>query len=578
MGISALATAGYAYLVGPVLRSLFLDSPATSIPSPLATSLTAEGVHSLSRTIAAAPTWIIGLAIVGAAGIKGLAYLGQTALAGQAGQQLLFSLRAKMYQGLLALNPLHSAAKTSGDWVTRFTLDAQEVENGVNAGLISFVRDGLQIAVLAGLALWLDPLLGAIGLLAFPPVALLIVRIGKTVRQRRATVHQAYGRVGGAVEETAVGLSTIQSFGAQPLVSERFDRTNRQILRSTIRAIRLRALSSPLNELLGAGALGLTLYYAHSRISTGGITPEAFISFFTALFLLYQPVKAIGQAGNAVQAGLAALDRLQPLLDRFAPRATAKTTEPGRSPAPKVIRLDRVFTGYSGGADVLKGVDLTVTAGEIVAVVGPSGAGKSTLINLLLGFLPLRQGQLLVDDKTLDHRSTAQLFAPVSQEPFLFDDTIRMNVRCGRPEATDDEITTACAAAGVLQFADTFADKLNAPVGPRGSALSLGQRQRVCLARALLSNAPVLLLDEVTASLDGQTEQALVDGVIELLDGRTALVVTHRLSTVRFADRIALLENGQINAYGPTDETMAGSTRFAELFGDQWTAQPEPRS
>jgi len=572
MGVSAAATAGYAYLVGPVLRSLF--SGAGSSGGGFAAPVPGAGqglLEAATAWLSTADASALGALIVGMAAVKGIAFFGQRVLAARAGQRALHDLRMRMYEGLLRLNPLAPGSRAVGDLVSRFTVDVGTVEQGVSQGLLAVLRDALQIIALAILALALDPVLGAIGLVAFPLAAVAIVRIGRELRRRRRAVHRTFGELGGVVEETSSGLDVVQSFGAEAAVRDRFAAASQGLIRRVMRAVALRAFSSPLNEILGAAALALTLWYAQRRIDAGALTPDAFVSFFTALFLLYRPVKGLGDAFHAVQTALAGLDRLQVLLG-------APAAGPGRAGAPtrrvvsERVVLSGVRAAYAPSSEpVLDGVDLEIRAGDTVAVVGPSGAGKTTLLNVLRGFLAPSSGEILVDGESLDAGPEAarSLFAPVPQEPFLFDDTIRANVRCGRLDAADGEVAGACEAAGVSEFAEELERGIDTPVGPRGSALSVGQRQRVCLARALLSRAPILLLDEVTASLDGETESALVEGLRSRLAGRTVLAVTHRLSTARVANRIALLEDGRIRAEGPAAKLLATDGRLIRLFGGQ---------
>jgi subfamily B ATP-binding cassette protein MsbA len=565
MGLAALATAGYAYLVGPVLRSLFAGSGSPLGPVPQSYS---GALGELTDWLGRGDAFLLGGLIVAAAAIKGLAFFGQRMLVIRAGQRVLLDLRSRMYRGLLRLNPLERRARAAGDLVSRFTVDVETVEQGVSSGLSALVRDVLQIIALLGLALALDPVLGAIGLIALPLIAALIVRIGRELRRRRRQVHETFGELGGAVEETAAGLDVIQSFGAGALMHARFDRASSGLMRRVLSAVVLRALSSPLNEILGAAALALTLWYAHRRIADGLLTPDAFVSFFTALFLLYRPIKGLGQANHAIQSALAALDRLQGLMAQSDGEAPDVPRAP---PGPERVELRGVEAGYTGADPVLRGVDLEIRSGTTLAVVGPSGAGKTTLLNLLRGFLKPTGGELLVDGRPLPAgpAGARSLFAPVPQQPFLFDDSIRANVRLGRDGADDRAVEEACRAAGVLEFAGGLPQGLDTVVGPGGASLSMGQRQRICLARALLSRAPILLLDEVTASLDGETERALFEGLVERLADRTVLVVTHRLSTARSADRIALLEDGAIRAAGPAEALLASDQRLVRLFGGQ---------
>ncbi len=551
MAVSAAATAGYAYLVGPVLRSLFGvgSGPAAT---PVEGAPSSRLLERIGESLAALEPLQLGAVIVVVAAIKGGAFFGQRSLSVAAGQGVLRDLRARLYRGLLTLNPLSETARRRGAMVSRFTADAEAVEQGVAGGLLAAVRDGLQIAALAALALALDPVLGAIGLVAFPLAAMLIASLGRELRRRRGAVHASLGQIGETVEETAAGLDVARAFGAEKLLRRRFEQRSERLARRAVRAALVRACSSPVNELLGAAALTATLWYARVRIADGALTPDALVSFFTALLLLYQPVKGLGRASHAVQSALAGLDRLAPLLKRAGPKRSLR-----RAPesAPSVIRLEDVRAGYGEGPDVLEGVSLELERGERVAVVGPSGAGKTTLLNVLCGFLPPRAGRLSIDGRRVpaSPEIMRELVAPVFQEPFLFDDSIVTNVRCGRPRAGDAELRESLRAAGVTEFAARRG--LDSPVGRGGGALSVGQRQRVCLARALLAGAPVLLLDEVTASLDAAGEQRIVDGLRRLED-RTVLIITHRASTARLADRVVLLEEGRVRDEGPTSRIL----------------------
>lgn len=552
MAVSAAATAGYAYLVGPVLRSLFGAGSERGAPQ-IEGATSSRVLERIGESLAALEPLQLGAVIMAVAAVKGAAFFGQRSLSVAAGQGVLRDLRARLYQGLLALNPLSETARRRGNMVSRFTADAEAVEQGVAGGLLIAVRDGLQIAALAALALALDPVLGAIGLVAFPLAAMLIASLGRELRRRRGAVHASLGQVGETVEETAAGLDVARAFGAERLLRRRFEQRSERLARRAVRAALVRACSAPVNELLGAAALAATLWYARARIAGGALSPDALISFFTALLLLYQPVKGLGRASHAVQSALAALDRLDPLLKRAEPKP-----EPRRAPggSPSIIRLENVRAGYGEGPDVLEDVSLELERGERVAVIGPSGAGKTTLLNVLCGFLPPRAGRLSIDGRrvSVSPESMRELVAPVFQEPFLFDDSIATNVRCGRSRAGDAELRQALRAAGVTEFAARRG--LDTPVGRGGGALSVGQRQRVCLARALLAAAPVLLLDEVTASLDGAGEQRILDSLRRLED-RTVLIITHRVSTARLADRVVLLEEGRLRDAEPTSRILA---------------------
>jgi subfamily B ATP-binding cassette protein MsbA len=562
MAVSAAATAGYAYLVGPVLRFLFGDGAA--IAAPMA-GAPASALGDPGAALGAISPWQLGAVIVAVAAVKGVAFLGSRIAATRAGQGVLYRLRGEVYESLLALDPFGEEARRAGALVSRFAVDVEAVEQALTEGLMGFVRDLLQIAALVVLVLALDPVLGAIGLLAFPLAALAIVRLGRALRRGRRAVHEAFAELADDVADTAAGLHVVRAFRAEALLRARFDGASRGLASRALRAAALRALSSPLNEILGAAALAGTLLYANARIAGGALDAGDVASFFTALALLYQPVKGLGQDQNAVQSGLAALERLGALR----PAGAAPPPRPPRRPAGAfTLEVAGLAAGYGDGPDILAGLDLAVPRRARLAIVGGSGAGKTTLLNVLGGLLAPRRGAIRMDGAAVAPRELAAsgLIATVPQEPFLFDDDIAMNVRLGRPAATDAEVIEACRAAGVLGFAAGLRDGLGTRIGRRGAALSVGQRQRICLARALLSSAPLLLFDEVTAALDGATERALVEDLDTYLGDRSVVIVTHRLATARWASRLALLDGGAVRVEGPSHLLIESDPRVKRLF------------
>ena len=561
MTVSALATAGYAYLVGPMIRTLFMENRAPSLKTA-----TLPALEKISFFLGDAPPTWIAAAIVATAAVKGGAFYAQTLLTAKSGQNVLHRLRCRLFKGLVQLPPMSPMARESGDLVARFTADVTTVETAVTKGVLAYVRHIIELAALAGLAMALDFRLGLIGLIAFPPAGIVIQRLGRALRKRRQAVHTAVGEVGSAVTEAALGLTAIQAFDVQPRFEKRFEKLSRRIYRATLRALAARALGPPFNEVLGAVALATTLVFATDAIAKGTLLPETFISFFTALFMLYQPVKGIGQAHHFVVCGAAALDRIRPL---------TPSGDPSQSQAPSPPRLDRSFAlttvtgGYVDSSQILKDINITINRGERIAVVGPSGAGKTSLLNLMLGFIVPDAGQLSIDGHGVPPDVFRRLFAPVRQEPFLFDDTIFENVLIGKETAPKEAVETACRAAGVLAFASALPGGLHTDVGPGGTNLSIGQRQRVALARALLSDMPVLLLDELTASLDGATEKDIATALDTAFGDKTILVVTHRLATATWAKRLVLIEEGRITADGPVETLLKTLPSLTTLFGDQ---------
>jgi subfamily B ATP-binding cassette protein MsbA len=552
LAVGAGATGAYAYLVGPVLRALFAsdNAPEGGFLGPLA---------GLSRQVAELGPKGLGALVIGTAALKGLAHYGHAMLGARAGQAVLVDLRQRAYAGLLALSPLDALRRARGQLSARFTVDIEAVEGALSGGIVAFIRDILQVLTLVALAVALDPRLALVGLVAFPPAAWLITRLARRLRRRRQQVHGAFGQLAEVVDETAAGLEVIQSFGAQGAMAERFETWSQGLSRRVLLALRLKALGSPINEILAGSALALTLVYARSRIEAGTLSAESFISFFTALLLLYQPVKGLSVAASAVQSGRAALERLQPLVaisDRLSGPPSAEPL------AFRSLEMEGLMAGYEDGPNVLRGVTLVIEPGRKIALMGESGCGKTTLLRVLLGFLPLRQGVLKLDGDPLpvDPDALRRLFAFVPQEPFLLRGSIEENVRLGNPRARPEDLRRACDLAGVTQFAKTLPQGLATQVGRDGACLSVGQRQRVCLARALASGAPILLLDEVQAPLDPETEKEINDQLAEIGAHRAILAVTHRPSTAAAMDEIFVMKEGVV-------ETGRGSEEWTLSMG-----------
>jgi subfamily B ATP-binding cassette protein MsbA len=563
MLLLALTTSAYAYVVGPLLRFVYSGGGDSA------------GLGMLGRHIG---DWLAGdpgrmalllsAMVVGLALVKGLAAFGETSLMGAVGQGTIHDVRRALMDRVLALSPDQLVAEERGDLASRFMVDVALLEAVVTWGLTALVRDVLQAVALLALALYLDPVLGLIALAVLPFTSWLIVVLGRRARRAQRGAQDALGALAARVEETAAGLAVIRHHGAEGTQAGRFGEANRTALRRQLAAIRIRAFTSPLMELLGAAGLAATLWYAQGRVSSGEIPPERFVSFFTAIFLLYGPVKSLGTVFNMLQAGLAGADRVFRLLDRV----PAKVRE-GPDDAPPLQRSLEVrgLRFRRGDLVILDGLDLHVRAGERLAVVGRSGAGKTTLSMILSRLLDGEEGEILWDGVPVTAYSGAGVrrqIAVVPQEPFLFHDTIRANVTLGAATGALP-VEEAVKLAGLESLVARLDGGIDADVGEAGGRLAGGERQRVCLARALYHGGSILLLDEAASSLDAAAEAELAAAVDRAARGRTTLVIAHRLSSVRRADRIAVLEGGRIVETGTFDELLAAGGAFARLFAEQ---------
>jgi subfamily B ATP-binding cassette protein MsbA len=567
MVLLAAATGLYGYLVGPVLKFLFTGgaSGGEQIVA-IVPFLEVSGADREAMLV------LLPLVIVFVAAVKGFAYYGQAALMGGLGQRVVYDVRATMCDHLLTLPQSFFHRSKSGDLVSRFVSDAGQIEEAVTFGLSSYLRDSLQIATLLGLCFWLDWELALVSFLVFPLAAFPLYKFGRRVRAWVGRGQEALGEIGTAVHESVAGIRDVQVFGREDAERERFGRANRHYLATMLRSLRVKAVQSPVVELLGALGLAATLWWATSRVARGDLAPEHFVSFFATVLLLYQPVKMLGRVNTIVFGGIAAADRIFALLDT---RSEIRDRV-GARPLPRFahgIELRRVHFSYGHGP-VLRGIDLSIRAGEVVALVGPSGGGKTTLLSLVPRLYDVQEGAVLVDGHDVREVSLASLraqIAVVGQEPFLFNDTVHANIAYGRPGATTAEVEEAARAAHAREFIERLPQRYETVVGERGVRLSGGERQRIAIARAILKDAPILILDEATSHLDAESERLVQEALEALMRGRTVLVIAHRLSTIRRAERIVFVAQGQVAEVGTHAELLqrpGAYRRFYELqFG-----------
>jgi subfamily B ATP-binding cassette protein MsbA len=562
MVLLAAATGIYGYLVGPVIKFLFTGGAAGGEQILAVVPFLDLGASDRDTLLVVLP-----LVILAVSAVKGVAYYGQAALMGGLGQRVIHDVRRAMFDRLIGLSQSFFHRAKSGDLVSRFVSDANQIEEAVTYGLSSYLRDSLQIVTLLFLCFWLDWELAVISFFVFPLAAFPLYRFGRRVRAWVGHGQEALGEIGTSVHESVAGVRVAQVFGREDAERERLERANRHYLNTLLRSIAVKALQSPVVELLGAGGLAATLWWASSRVAGGTLAPEHFVSFFASVLLLYQPVKTIGRVNTVVFAGIAAADRVFALLD--ARPEIVDTPEarvlPGFSTA---IELRGVHFSYGHGP-VLRGIDLTVRAGEVVALVGPSGGGKSTLCALLPRLYDVQEGAVLMDGNDVRELTLASLraqIAGVEQEPFLFNDTVRANIAYGRRGASHAEVVEAAQAAHAASFIERLPRGYDTLVGERGVRLSGGERQRIAIARALLKDAPILILDEATSHLDAESERLVQVAVDALMRGRTVVVIAHRLATIRRADRIVFVAEGQVREVGTHAELLRHPGAYRQYY------------
>jgi subfamily B ATP-binding cassette protein MsbA len=564
MAVLGLGTGAYAYLMGPALR--FLLSGGTE---------GFGGTHAvpwLSELPREAALWGFPVVVVLIGLVKGVGYLGQFYFMGLFAQRVVKDLRREFFLRLTSLSPSQLSKERVGDLLSRFSTDIQMVEWAAMYTVGSYLRDTLQILVLAGVALSMSPLLGGIMLAVIPLAALPASRLTRKALRRTREGQTQLGQLAGQLHEGLGGLRTIQAFNGQAAELSRFAAHTKAHEKAVVSAAWARGAVPGLMEVLAAAALAGMLAYA---AATQAMEPAALLSLITAVILVYQPVKDLGRVTQfAMQAG-ASGERLFALLDQRHPVEDA----PGAVPTPPLrqgLRLEEIHFSY-GTRRALEGLTLELPVGKVTALVGPSGGGKSTVTSLLLRFEKPQKGRLLLDGVDADRYQAASVraqFALVTQEPLLFSASVLDNLRFARPEATPEEVEAAARVAHADGFIRNLPQGYDTRIGERGVTLSGGQRQRLCIARAVLSRAPVLVLDEATSSLDPESEREVQVALAAVLPGRTALVIAHRLSTVTGADVIQVMEAGRIVESGTHAELLQANGRYAALWSLQ-TASPE---
>ncbi len=512
--------------------------------------------------------------------IKNLFWYAQSYLVVKAEQNVIRDIRNHLFGHYQSLSMDYFSHANSGVLISRITNDIELVKGAIANGIADLVRQGLLLAVYLVTVLIASWQLFLFAVLVLPPNLWLIDRIGQTLRRSSRISQVKMGRITAVLGETLGAMRIVKAFGLEGERVRRFERETNDYARTMVRMTRIGSLASPLTEMLGVAVAVGILWFAGARVATEGGSTGRFLLFIVGMLSMMQPIKVLSQVNVRIQQGLAAATRIFEILDTIP--SVVEPAEPRRAQAfQREIRMENLSFSYREGVPVLREVNLRIGRGEVIALVGPSGGGKSTLADLIPRFHDPTSGRVTLDGIDLREISLTdlrRLIGFVTQETILFEGTILENIRMGRPDATVAEIEAAAAAANAREFIERFPDGYQTAIGERGRLLSGGQRQRLAIARAILRNPEILVFDEATSSLDTESEAQVQTAIENLLRSRTAVVIAHRLSTVRGADRILVLDQGQIVQEGRHAELMAQPGLYRKLYEMQFRDEPEARA
>jgi ATP-binding cassette, subfamily B, bacterial MsbA len=518
---------------------------------------------------------MVAVALIGATSLKGICdYLG-TYLVSFAGFGMITDLRNELFQAILRRSLGFFQRHSTGSLLSTIINDVERVQYAMSTVLGEFLQQLFTLLFIAGVVVVFGGKLAWVLVLFIPVVIASSRRIGRSVRHTTRRGQDKLAEIQHLLHETIAGNRIVKAFNMELWEAMRFRGASRRLFRANLRSVSAQALSSPLMDIIGAVAIALLLWVGRERIRAGLMIESTFFAFIVAVFKLYDPVRKFAQFYNNFQQALGASSTIFDFME-VEDDVKDKPNAVRLPPFKNSIRFEAVDFSYDdeeGARQVLRNITLEVKAGEVVAIVGPSGAGKSTLVRLLPRFFDVRSGAVLIDGHDLRDitvRSLREQIGLVTQETVLFNDTVRNNIAYGRPNIPMEQVESAAQAALAHDFIMRMPAGYDTVIGERGMRLSGGERQRISIARALLKNSPILILDEATSALDAESEVLVQSALQNLMQSRTAFVIAHRLSTVRRADRIIVMENGSISDIGSHHELLQRFGTYQRLYNLQF--------
>jgi subfamily B ATP-binding cassette protein MsbA len=543
MAISAGCTAMSAYLIGDVINQAYVN-------------------HNLAGIIT-----LGGITVVLFAS-KGVATYGHSVMLSRIGNRIVADNQRAVFAKLLNEGLSFFSDRHSTEFIARLTAGATAATQVINLLITSLGRDLLSLVGLVTVMVVQDPLMSFFSFVVAPPAFLVLRKLIRRIYAIARSQFDGGTRIIETMQETLQGIRIVKAFTLEDIMRERFDRNVAAVEHEANKMARVSSRASPLMETLGGCAIAIALMYGGYRVLETGATPGQFFSFITAFLLAYEPAKRLARLNIELNSGLVGVRILFEILDS-PPSEPADDDKPALQVENARITFDDVHFAYRSDSAVLHGMTFTAEAGKLTALVGPSGGGKSTVFNLIMRFYDFEHGTILIDGQDItkvSRRSLRRHIAYVGQDVFLFRGTIRENIAFGKPDASEDEIVAAAKGAYAHEFIMSFPLGYDAPVGEHGLQLSGGQRQRIAIARALIKNAPIILLDEATAALDSESELQVREAMEHLCRGRTSLAIAHRLHTVSHADCIYVVEDGRVVESGRHDELLRKRGRYATFY------------
>jgi ATP-binding cassette, subfamily B, bacterial MsbA len=542
------ATTAMGYLIKPVIDDIFVSKDTTGL------------------------IWLP-LLVVAVFFMKGIGSYGQEYFMNYVGEDIIRRLRNQLYDRIQDLPLAFFQKERTGTLMSRITNDVNILKAMVSTAVTGSLRDASTIIGLTAVIFYQNWRMAILAFIVLPAAFWPVFILGRKVRRVSTGCQQAMAELNAFLHETLAGNKIVKAFGMEAHEKRRFFEKTEGLFRLEIKGVIVRSLSSPIMEFFGGLGIAFVIWYGGWEVIDGKTTPGTFMSFLACVLLLYDPVKKLSHLNNSIQQGLAAADRIFDIVETPSDIRDPDTPQPIQTGSHDV-QFENVHFNY-GDKDVLKGINLKVDQGQVLALVGMSGGGKSTIANLIPRFFDVTGGHIRIDGIDVREFAVTDLrrqISIVTQEPILFNETVRDNIAYGRPEATEDQIIAAAKAAFAHDFILRFPSGYDTVIGELGGRLSGGEKQRLCIARALIKDAPILILDEATSSLDSEAESVVQKALENLMHGRTTVVIAHRLSTVAGADRIAVVVGGRIVEEGTHESLLSSNGEYEKLYRMQYAA------